>query len=205
MDVPVPVMNWNAVNLPDSWKKFRQHAQLMFSGPLKEKGEPEKVSYLLIWVGEKGRDIYNTFDDITDQNRNLLATYYKRFEEYVSPKSNTVFERYKFHVRVQSATETFDSFVTDLKLLLQNCGFREPDEMVRDRIVIGTSSTKIREKLINIGSDLTLSKAVKIAHTLELSATQLKTMLNEASAAVNTVNVRQDKFYKNCFFLWSGS
>ena len=41
-------MNWDSSNLPDTWKKFRQHAELMFSGPLNEKSEEEKGSYLLI-------------------------------------------------------------------------------------------------------------------------------------------------------------
>jgi len=42
-----------------------------------------------------------------------------------------------------------EQFVTDLKLLVRDCSFKEPDEMIRDRIVFGTNSRKIREKLIN--------------------------------------------------------
>ena len=34
-----------------------RHTALMFSGPLKAKTEEEKVSHLLLWVGDKGRDI----------------------------------------------------------------------------------------------------------------------------------------------------
>ena len=58
--VHAPQMNWDISNLPDAWKKFRQNAELTFSGQLNEKSEEEKCSYLLIWVGEKGRDIYKT-------------------------------------------------------------------------------------------------------------------------------------------------
>ena len=35
--------------------------------------------------------------------------------------------------------------------------------MIRDRIVFGTNSHKIREKLINEGKDLALAKATDIA------------------------------------------
>ena len=200
--VPSPMMNWNSENLPDAWKRFRQHADLMFSGPLLSESEAEKVSYLLIWVGEKGRDIHNTFSNITEQNRDKLETYYTNYEQYVTPKSNKVFARFKFHTRVQTPADTFDAFVTDLKLLVQECGYADPDEMVRDRIVFGVSSPKIREKLISVGSDLTLRKAVEIAHTVELSQTQLKTMAGESSAAssVNSIKTGQTKFYKNCYF-----
>ena len=47
--------------------------------------EQEKCSYLLICVGQKGRDIYNTWSDISDDDRKKLGTYYKRFENHVSP------------------------------------------------------------------------------------------------------------------------
>ena len=42
-------MDWDAENLPERWKRFRQHVELMFSGPLAAKKEEEKCSYLLMW------------------------------------------------------------------------------------------------------------------------------------------------------------
>ncbi|XP_062619288.1 uncharacterized protein LOC134280858 [Saccostrea cucullata] len=48
--------------------------------------------------------------------------------------------------------------------------------MVRDRLLFGVRSDKIRDKLINEGSNLTLEKAIDIARTYELSQAQLKTM-----------------------------
>ena len=56
--VPSPRMDWESTNLPDAWSKFKQHVELMFAGPLRER-EEEKFSYLLLCIGEKGRDIYN--------------------------------------------------------------------------------------------------------------------------------------------------
>ena len=46
--------------------------------------------------------------------------------------------------------------------------------MVRDRIVFGVKYDKIREKLLNEGSDLTLHRAIDIARTYETSRAQLK-------------------------------
>ena len=51
--------------------------------------------------------------------------------------------------------------------------------MVRDRIVFGTNSPVMREKLINKGSDLTLDITMDIAKTHELSQSQLCAMGNE--------------------------
>ena len=45
-----------------------------------------------------------------------LETYYTRFETYVKPRSNKVFARHEFHLRVQQAGESFEQFLTELKL-----------------------------------------------------------------------------------------
>ena len=79
-----------------------------------------------------------------------------------------------------------------MKLLVKDCGYGDPDEMVRDRVVIGCHATKTREKLIQEGSDLTLEKAIDIATTDEMSKTQLETMANE-DASINSLNQRKPK------------
>lgn len=66
-------MDWDSSSLPDAWKKFCQHVELMFSGPLRSKREEEKCSYLLLWVGEKGRNVLNTWTLTADEEK-LLKT-----------------------------------------------------------------------------------------------------------------------------------
>ena len=90
---PAPVMDWDAQNLNEAWKKFKQHAELVFTGPLNGKTEQEKISYLLIWVGDKGRDVYNTWV-LPSEDAKKLETYYNGFATYVKPRTNTVFARY---------------------------------------------------------------------------------------------------------------
>ena len=46
--IPTPHMDWESNNLPASWKKFKQHCELIFAGPLKQKSEEVKVTYLLM-------------------------------------------------------------------------------------------------------------------------------------------------------------
>jgi hypothetical protein len=42
----------------------------MFGGPLNKRNEEEKVNYLMLWVAEKGRDIYATWNLNNDDKRN---------------------------------------------------------------------------------------------------------------------------------------
>ena len=89
--VDVPKMQLISDNLRENWRRFKQHAELMFSGPLKSRSEAEKCSYLLIWSGQKGRDIFNTWQNLTQDDKKKLQTYHDRFEQHMSPKSNPVF------------------------------------------------------------------------------------------------------------------
>ena len=107
-----------------------------------------------------------------------MATYYSRFERYVKPKANVIFARYKFHGRAQAASEPSEQFVTELRLLVKDCNYRDSDEEIRDRIVFGVHSPQVREKLLNIGFELTLGQAIDIARSHELAQAQLKTIAN---------------------------
>ncbi|KAI8511852.1 hypothetical protein Bbelb_109520 [Branchiostoma belcheri] len=173
-----PQINWDSANLDEEWKRFKQHAELMFTGPLSKKNEAEKCSFLQIWVGEQGRDICSTWK-IEAEEVNKLATYYKKFSDYVKPKKNKILARYKFHTRVQSSAEPIEQFVTDLKVLARDCDFKDQDtqdEMVLDRLVFGTNNENIRLKLIDKGSELKLSDAIDTARTYEVSQSTLKSI-----------------------------
>lgn len=154
--------------------------ELIFKGPLKSKSEEEKVSYLLLWVGEKGRDVYNTWAPFEPEEAKKLQTYYDKYLAHVQPKLNPIFARYKFNNELQG-TSTIDQFVTRLKLLAVDCNFvvdgkSYADGMIRDRTVFGTSSAKVRSKLIDEGEKLTLAKAIQMGQNYEYAQTQLKSM-----------------------------
>lgn len=62
--------------------------------------------------------------------------------------------------------------------------------MIRDRVMFGLRSSKIREKLITTESDLTLTEARDIAKLYETSRIQLKTM-NEKPEGNSAGNKRE--------------
>lgn len=60
------------------------------------------------------------------------------------PGTNVIYEWTKFDRRCLS----IDSFVTDLHVLANNCGFGElEDKLIRDRIVVGCRDDKLSESL----------------------------------------------------------
>ena len=65
-----PQVNWETNDSILAFGKFKQKCELMFKSILKEAEGEEQVSYyILLWVGEQGLDIYNTwtFEDGKDK------------------------------------------------------------------------------------------------------------------------------------------
>ena len=54
-------MDWTTPgDIHKRFKLFQQKCELIFAGPLDKVGEAKKVRLLLLWIGDKGLEIYNT-------------------------------------------------------------------------------------------------------------------------------------------------
>ena len=65
--------------------------EVLFLGPLSKATETIKCNYMIYWSGDHGMDLvdkWTTEGKITDDKKNLLATYWKQFKEYIHPQTN---------------------------------------------------------------------------------------------------------------------
>ena len=112
--------------------------------------EKEKYATFLFVIGEKGREIFNTWtwnktknddgeiDDIT------VKELFERFEEYYLPKRNLVLEQRKFFLQKQDVNKSFHFFVTDFKNLAQTCEFENiQDGLILYKIIDGIKLNKV--------------------------------------------------------------
>lgn len=111
----------------------------------------------------------------------------RAFENYCMPKKNVVFERYMFYKRVQREDETFEQFLTDVKKLARTCEFNNmTDEMVRDRIILGTYDPSVQERLLRI-EGLTLQKASDHCRVAEAAKAQAKDLQEQGAMQVAAI------------------
>ena len=73
-------MNWLAGDLPTEFASFRQYCELIFRGPFADKDESALVTYILLWVGQEGLRMYNTWD-LSDSDS-------KKVDVIIEPKAN---------------------------------------------------------------------------------------------------------------------
>ena len=170
--LPSPRMDWHSSDPPQTFRKFRATCELYFSGPLKDKSEEEKISYLLMWTGDEGIELASTWSLTADQKKKL-STYWDKFEDYVAPKSNFRLARFKLRTIKQGKDETVDSFLKQVRVLVSECKFTNTEEHIIDALIFRSNNSRVQSKLLEQDATLTLDKAIDIARTQEATSHQL--------------------------------
>jgi hypothetical protein len=186
-------MDFDSSNLGATWKRWKQTIMLYMNALMKSKTEEEKYSTFLFLIGDRGRDIFNTWswdkktdadDEEIDEDDITIDELIRRFEEYCIPRKNLVLERRQFFQRQQTTDETVDAYITQLRNLSASCEFEQiKDGLILYKIVDGIKSEKVRDNLIRKGSDLTLDKSINICRSDEVTKSQMKLMGKEKEIA----------------------
>ena len=78
-----------------------------------------------------------------------------------------------------------------IKKLAKSCEFKDENEMVRDRLVLGIRDKKLQEKLLNI-EELNLTKAIETCRLYETMKGQLKNMIEKSETDVDVITKKED-------------
>lgn len=166
-------------NRAASWKRFK--CDFLFfikaTGVIKET-EDVQVASLLNLIGSEGRDIYSTFKWEPTEDKEILNDVVKKSDDYCFPLiNNVVYERYRFFNRNQRDGEYIDEYLTELRMLIKTCEFATvkdiEDSLLRDKLVTGCNDATLRERLLR-ENNVTLSKALSIAHAAEATKKQMQ-------------------------------
>ena len=115
---PPSVVRTSSGDVHKRFKLFRQKYEFIFEGPLNGVEQKKKqVRHLLLWVGDKGLDIYNT----TTSKMLMIKTEKKEvldaLENYTKPQSNQILTRYQLRCLKQGDIP-LGEFVTKVHLLM---------------------------------------------------------------------------------------
>ena len=181
-----PVMDWGSSDLPTAFKNFKDYSKLILDGPLKDKSDSDKVTYVLLWLGQEGLRIHGTWT-LTEQQKNDLDHILDSFEKHFEPKSNYRICRFNLQ-KYRQGEESVDQFMTKCKIQANKCKFRDPqefDERLIEQLIVGTKHTKVQERLLS-KEEMTLDQAMNTARTFEATLTQM----DELNAEVNVDGIR---------------
>ena len=135
--------------------------EVLFKGPLSEVTETIKCNYVIYWSGDHGMDLvdkWTTEGKITDANKDELNTYWKHFEEYIHPQTNQLIAVVELKQLFQG-TLTLEDFHTKAMRLVKEAGYEGDtrEQVLRDTIISGLASDKIRAKIVKEGHKVKLN------------------------------------------------
>ena len=164
-------------NLSSSWKKWEKQFRTYYcAAELTKKDKETQVAILLHVAGPEAQEIHETFVFADDADKTDYQKVLKKFKDYCEPRTNVVFERYKFWDRNQAPDESVGQWVMDLTNRAASCEFGgQKDSMLRDKIVFGVHDSRVKERLLR-EPDLTLAKALEVCRAAESSRQHIKAM-----------------------------
>ena len=117
-------LSFESDNLSANWKRWKKDLNFYLAATEKDlKGDKVKSSILLHCIGQKGREIYNTFIFEPKEHSMIFTKIIEKFDEYCIPRKNITFLRHNFCTHRQVEGQSFGEFVISLRKLSANCDF----------------------------------------------------------------------------------
>ncbi|UYV73932.1 K02A2.6-like [Cordylochernes scorpioides] len=170
---------------------FRQTAG---RGGMKKKEEADKIDLFMYLMGDRADDIFRTFKFEKEEEATKFDSVLKAFDSHFCVRKNIIYERAKFNSRIQENREPVDEFITSLYKLADSCEFEGlHEQLIRDRIVVGVRDKALSERM-QLDSELTLEKAVKMVRQQEaVRQQQVDLQRPSTSQKVNQVKFNSKK------------
>ena len=118
---------------------------------------------MLHTLGDEALLIYNGFQFATPEDDRTIVQIIEKFDDFAIGEINVTYERFIFNKGNQQDGETFESFLTALRVLLRSCNYCGDcvDSITRDRVVLGVRDQNTQSDLIK-QRQLTLNNCIDI-------------------------------------------
>lgn len=174
--IKTPNMDWQSTDLPSAFEDFCQYVKLIFKGPFSEKEVEMKATYFLLWLGQEGITIFNSWTDeeLSEEDKKDPMKIMDRFKKHLEPKTNFRVERFQLQQFRQRENETCDDFLTSCRVQAKRCKFLdiEKDERIIEQLIWGTRYKKVQQALLK-KEEMTLNQAMNEARTHEATLAQM--------------------------------
>ena len=181
-------------NVAQTWKTWRKAFDFYLVATESDtKSDKIKTSILLTCIGDRGREIYETFEFATAGDSLKLNPVLDQFEAYCNPRSNTTINRHKFFTYRQAEGQPFNNFVTELRTLSAECAFENlRDSLIKDMIICGVSDRALRERMLREPT-LDLKKAIELGLAAEQTKVHSKQLTAQIDRSVSKISHHRQK------------
>ena len=140
-----PSFDWAASDKLIELGQFKADCHILFNGPLCDLKEKQWAGLLINWLGREATQILASVESDVSTQDEVFGT----LEKVFSPESNQTLARFKFRNMKQKASQTCDSYMSELRLGLPECRYRnDADVLLKDQFIFGIHNKEIQDHLL---------------------------------------------------------
>ena len=143
-----PTFNWDATNLHEAFKGFKQQCDNLLSGPYSDHSGEAKVSAIHNWLGIKSYSIFDTVD-LTEEQKKDYKEVLAKFQAYFKPSQSVLQSWYQLGGFYSNQFNSQVEFMQKIKDVVEECGFDNKEEITKLIFLIHNTDTHVREYLID--------------------------------------------------------
>ena len=107
--------------------------------------EGQRAGLIVNWLGREATQILHSVDAQIDNTQEVFETLEKVFR----PESNQTLAKFKFRNLKQKGSQTCDGYISELRLALPECKYRnDTDELLKDQFIFSIDNKEIQDHLL---------------------------------------------------------
>ena len=176
-----PKFDWGSRDKLTEIEQFKSDCKILFDGPLSGLKDKQWVGLIVNWLGREATQILNSVDAEISSTQVVFEV----LERVFRPESNQTLACFKFRKMQQRVGQTCDSYMSELRLALLECKYRnDANELLKDQFIFGIENKEIRDHLLGEISETDNSvRPLYEAHKIEskLAQRQMLGIVNPSS------------------------
>ena len=167
-----PRFEWDAKDKLTETEQFKADCEILFHGPLSDWKDKQCVGLIINWLGREATQILNS----VEAEINSTEEVFEALERVFRPESNQTLVRFKFRKMQQRVGQTCNSYMSELRLELPECKYKNDiEELLKDQFIFGIENKEIQDHLLGEISETDNSvKALYEARKIELKLAHRK-------------------------------
>ena len=140
-----PSFNWGASDKLTELEQFKADCHMLLNGPLCDLKGKQQAGLLVNWLGREATQILTS----VESDVNTPEEVFGMLENVFRSESNQTLARFKFRNMKQKVSQDCKSYMSDLRLALSECKYRnDADELLKDQLIFGIYNKEIQDHLL---------------------------------------------------------
>ena len=179
-------------------EQFKADCHILFNGPLCDLEDKQQAGLIVNLLHREATQILGSVESDVSKPEEVFGM----LEKVSRPESNQTSARFKFRNMKQKASQTCDSYMSELRLALPECRYRnDAVELLKDQFIFGIHNKEIQDHLL--GEIKETDNSVRVLYEArkiesKLAQKQMLGIVNPGLVSVNEIKNESTRQVHDC-------